>query len=383
MNAGRAGGYISVIDNVSGDVMQVNAFEPVEYTSTVLAGLTHTTNPDGSVSQTDVRLFNPGDSPALFIFTLLASNGSSLPANALITVPAGQTQEIDDFLAAQFNATGSVTAALQVSSAAVIVLARNVTLPAGQSSGGVSVLLPPDAVYLTAGQTGSALGVQAPPATTLGFLAGADGAAATLVLSGPDGTVLASVDSAVSLPPGGWIEFTPDTAFAGVTLPPESTIAVQPASGEVYAYARTVTATANDASLQAVGPFVPYSCTPPAITNFNAAPVSLMAAGSVELFWSAGGADTIGIAPGIGPVASNDSQIVNLTATTSYTMTATGICGSTTQTLTIPIGVPAPQSVAPAAAQPGQQVVIHAGNAAPGSVTNVLFTFPDSSQNNG
>jgi hypothetical protein len=113
VHAGRAGGYLTLTDNISGDAMVVNAMEAVEIAPAVLASLTHMTNPDGSFSRSGLRLYNPGASTADATLSLLASTVTGLPAFQTVTLAGGQTMEIDDLLS-QFNAPDPTNAAILV-----------------------------------------------------------------------------------------------------------------------------------------------------------------------------------------------------------------------------------------------------------------------------
>src|SRR5580704_19219293 len=110
----------------------------------------------------------------------------------------------------------------------MVVGARTVTFPPGQTAGALSSLLPNDVQFLNAGGSSTLIGVKPPPGAVLGFMSGSDGATADLVIRGPDGSTLATVPGAITLPANSWTETTPDVLFAGVTLPDEGTVDVQP-----------------------------------------------------------------------------------------------------------------------------------------------------------
>ncbi|MDB5046344.1 MAG: hypothetical protein JWQ08_2394, partial [Deinococcus sp.] len=75
---------------------------------------------------------------------------------------------------------------------------------------------------------------------------------------------------------------------------------------------------------------------PPRIGTFTATPATLSAPGPVTLAWEVQGAASLEIDGGVGPVTPPDagSKAVNLTATTTFTLTATNASGSTTARVT-------------------------------------------------
>lgn len=76
--------------------------------------------------------------------------------------------------------------------------------------------------------------------------------------------------------------------------------------------------------------------TAPAITSFTASAASVTAGTAVTLNWQATGASYYLVSPQIGPVRGN-SVVVNPTATTTYTLTATNAFGRTTASATITV----------------------------------------------
>jgi len=86
----------------------------------------------------------------------------------------------------------------------------------------------------------------------------------------------------------------------------------------------------------------------PVINSFNASPASISAGESATLSWTISGAATASIDQGIGSVALTGSRVVSPTATTVYTLTASGSGGSVTATTQVvvtgvtPIPAPVP-----------------------------------------
>ncbi|HMI84576.1 MAG TPA: hypothetical protein VK550_10805 [Polyangiaceae bacterium] len=75
----------------------------------------------------------------------------------------------------------------------------------------------------------------------------------------------------------------------------------------------------------------------PTITSFKAAPTTLASAGKSTLSWVVSGADSVSIDRGVGTV-SGQSIDVTVSATTTYTLTATNTRGSSTASLTVMVG---------------------------------------------
>lgn len=80
---------------------------------------------------------------------------------------------------------------------------------------------------------------------------------------------------------------------------------------------------------------------PPAVT-FKASPAAIVRGDSATLSWTAEGATTCSIEPGIGTVAPSGTLAVYPTETTVYTIKATNQTGSTTRSVTINVAHPLP-----------------------------------------
>lgn len=74
----------------------------------------------------------------------------------------------------------------------------------------------------------------------------------------------------------------------------------------------------------------------PTITSFSAAPSTISAGGTSTLAWSASGATSLSIAPGVGTVTGTSVQ-VHPTATTQYVLTATNASGSATASASVTV----------------------------------------------
>jgi hypothetical protein len=81
--------------------------------------------------------------------------------------------------------------------------------------------------------------------------------------------------------------------------------------------------------------------TPPLPTaTLSVSPTSLTTGQSATLTWTTSGAVSLSIDQGIGTVAASGSQIVSPAGTTTYTLTATNVSGSTIKTATLAVNPP-------------------------------------------
>ncbi|MBI2512530.1 MAG: hypothetical protein HYV96_11155 [Opitutae bacterium] len=88
----------------------------------------------------------------------------------------------------------------------------------------------------------------------------------------------------------------------------------------------------------------------PGIASFTATPATIVAGQSTALEWSASNANSLSISPGIGAVTGNRVS-VSPAATTTYTLTAKNLNGTTTKKTTVTVTV-APPSIASFTAMP-------------------------------
>ena len=95
----------------------------------------------------------------------------------------------------------------------------------------------------------------------------------------------------------------------------------------------TLTATNALGSVTASSAVTVAAPAAPAITSFTATPASLpLGGGSVTLTWTATGATALSIDHGVGDVSGLTSKVVNVTADTTFTLTASNAVGSVTNT---------------------------------------------------
>ena len=91
----------------------------------------------------------------------------------------------------------------------------------------------------------------------------------------------------------------------------------------------------------------PPEKTPPEIASFTATPSTLSVAGASKLEWQVKNADTLSIDNGVGAVTGS-SRDLNVTATTTYTLTATNSAGSVSKAATVTVsGTPPPAAPPP------------------------------------
>lgn len=85
------------------------------------------------------------------------------------------------------------------------------------------------------------------------------------------------------------------------------------------------------------GGSVPASTTTAPTASFSVSATSITSGQSVTLTWSTTNATTASIDQGIGAVATSSTKVVSPTATTIYTLTATGAGGTVTQSVTVTV----------------------------------------------
>lgn len=123
-------------------------------------------------------------------------------------------------------------------------------------------------------------------------------------------------------------------------------VGVQPASGSVTVNVATsttftLTATNSKGSTTAQTLVVVHPVIAPQIQSFSATPASLpFGGGSTTLAWNFFGsspATSVAISPDVGDVTGLTSKVVNVAATTTYTLTASNAGGTRTRTLTVEV----------------------------------------------
>ena len=123
------------------------------------------------------------------------------------------------------------------------------------------------------------------------------------------------------------------------TVNPSGTASVSPTQTTTY----TLTATGQGGQQITANVTVTVGASKPAVIRFQAAPYTINPGGSSLLSWTTTGASTISIDNGVGTVPANGSKSVTPSTTTTYTLTATGVDGTSVTaavTVTVNGGVP-------------------------------------------
>jgi hypothetical protein len=385
VTGGRVAGAVNVTDSATGDLMHVRALKESEGAlDAVLNPAVHNATPDGRAVQTDVRLLNLTAQAATVNVTALSLSDGATPAAATVQLPANQVTEIKDVLAALFAVGDAATGAVRLTSASPVAVVSRATVVNGDGStngfGGFqnAINLPG---FTGAGLTAMLLGLQQsgnqPGAgSNAELVAGTDGATLNFTALDGTGTVLGS-SGPVQLGPLQAMETPIAQLIPGVDFSTETVVQMAVMAGEAAA-AGDVVDNGSSQPVYASAALAPLTaCAAPAIAGFESIPAALAASGSVELDWRAGNVDTVTISPGpSGPQAATGSATVNVTATTTYKLTATGPCGSATASYTVVVGGPTLQSVTPTAAPPGTSVTLHVANLSPlSTVLGAVMTF--------
>jgi uncharacterized protein (TIGR03437 family) len=84
----------------------------------------------------------------------------------------------------------------------------------------------------------------------------------------------------------------------------------------------------------------PGGCTLPAVQSFNAFPNQLASAGTTQISWATANAASLSIQPAVGSNSLSGSVSQSVSATTSFTLTATNQCGSATASLQVGVVMP-------------------------------------------
>ena len=102
----------------------------------------------------------------------------------------------------------------------------------------------------------------------------------------------------------------------------------------------------------------PLACEAPRVVSFASVPDVLASGGTANLFWTVSGADSVSLGADGGPFPPSGSVALALASGKTFTLTATGPCGTATAQLAVPVGgTPAPGLSAPSGS-PGQLLTI-------------------------
>ena len=383
VRSGSATGYLSVVDNITGDAISVPFRRPPgDAVDLALNGVAHTSGRGGTTWRTDVRLLNLSPYPRLVTVTPLSAT-KPLSGSASVVLAGGELKAVADVLVTLLAAPDGTSGALRFAATGpIMLLARTANVP--QGGGGTFGAAHRGVSYEEFVQTGSSamlIGLRqsssVPGArTNVGFLAGPSGLVADATLHDAAGHLVASRTSAVTLGADGWVQPTLAALFPGITIPADAALTVTPASGEGDVYASTIDNATGDPVTTGAAPVEPYVCPAPTVYTFVADAATLPAAGQATLSWYTD-ADAVTITPPGGSArAAIGSLATPVGATTTFTLQATNGCGATSTSLTVAVGPPAVSAVSPESAAPGTLVRLRVGNLVrPGDVSAIELRF--------
>jgi PKD repeat protein len=285
-------------------------------------------------------------------YTVTAVNSAGTGARAILVtvVPPGPKPAIASFSATPSTVTagGSTTLAWSVSGADSVSISPGVGAVSGTSTA-VSPTATTTYTLTAKNINGSVtkkttVAVNVAPPTIASFTATPD-----TILAGQSSTLAWSVTGADSL------SISPDVgAVTGAS------VIVSPDASTTYTLSATnAGGTVTKTVALAVTPPTP----PPVISSFTASASSITPGQSLTLSWSATGADSLSLSPGIGAV-SGSSITVTPGVDTTYVLTAANNGGAVTASVSVTVSAPVPPPVVqsftatPAAIVAGQSTTL-------------------------
>jgi len=247
VDRGSVVGYTSVVDNVTGDA-SVFPFEPFpagEWEVDV-SGIARAAGAHGTWWRSDVRLFNPGDSPVSIDVTFLPRQTTNAsPAKVSIVLAPSELREVIDVLGSLFGAPDGSVGALDLrSGSSFLVAGRTSNIdPSGARPGsfGAKLSAVPLLSFSSSLDEGVTLPGAAPAAgfrTNLAIRAGPGGFVGSAALRSPDGTIGASYP--IVLGSNGASQSPLEELFPDIAIPPGASIDLRVQEGAVSAYAAIV-----------------------------------------------------------------------------------------------------------------------------------------------
>jgi hypothetical protein len=367
VTSGRIAAYLQTVDSTLNDI----SFAAASAEPTGGPLLTFVAPTQGA--KVAVRFYNPNDPYYGISSTIQAAfyapAGGDPLATAKFTIAPNTSKSVDDIVVDTFGLEPGTAGLVRLTASNAIVIQSRTASPGGQPRVTLS-----SAAALFLADPSQMIGLD--PASSLGFTAGPSGASASLTLVDAAGQSVASAE--LALEPNTNSETTAAERFQVETVPQDAAVLVEVSSGSLSAYARTGKP-GGTAVLQPARTSVESGCAAPYVDQFTSSAAFPAAPGSYELAWSVFYADSVTIS-GLGPVDPTGSATVDLKASNTYELKATGICGETIQTLEVAIGAPRLTAVTPASAKPGQTVKLTLANlAAADAVTGAQLTFPNGS----
>lgn len=249
---GRAAGYLSVVDNVTGDA-SVFPFEPfpAEGWGVDLPGTARAAGANGTWWRTDLRLFNPSDEPVSIAATHVPRGAGAVPTTTNIVLAGGELRETTDLLGGLFGLPDGTAGSVSLVAAGPFLLAAKTSNvdPSGERPGSYGARIVP--VPLSRFDDATVDGVSLPgiaPAgtdrTNVGFGAGAAGVRATARLVDAAGAPLAT--AAIVLGPSENAQVPLPSLFPGVPIPAGAGAEFTVADGSFHAWASTVDGESGD-----------------------------------------------------------------------------------------------------------------------------------------
>lgn len=254
--AGRAIGYCSVVDNVTGDAVVVPATRlRGDATDRWVAGVARAPGRDGTRWSADLRVVHPGSGTATVRLEAVGIPGVDRAIER--AVPAGATLALDDLLGPTgLDLPDGSAGALRVRSAApLVVAARVANRPGGGDGGGFSSLLPSaDAPrFVGANRTAAVPGLRqdAVARTNLALLGGEGGGSGRLSLVDPAGRVVAAAPFAVGA--GEWLQRPLPDLLGTTGMPAGSRLELAVDAGSVLPAVSVVEARSGDPAVLPAG----------------------------------------------------------------------------------------------------------------------------------
>lgn len=266
VTAGSATGFVSVVDNATGDGL-LSPFEVprTDGTDLLVNGAASGNGARGTRWTTGLRFLNPGVTPLLVAVDAVGVVPDPSLWRAERSVPAGGVVALNDVLDT-LGAPDGAAGALRVRAAGPLLVAAATTTP--DPAGGTGRFGVSQPVVRTRGglrgpgqaATLPGLSLGGTPAfrTNVALLADGTGAEATLVLRSPDGASLATAN--VTLGSSDWRQKSLADWFGVAEAPPGSRVDLSVANGSLDAVATVIDDVTGDAVTRSAVP-LPLSCT--------------------------------------------------------------------------------------------------------------------------
>lgn len=270
VKSGRAAGYSSVVDNVTGD-SSLFTFDdlPAGPQDVLINGVARANGKNGTFFRTDGRFYNSGSLDATVKPYFLASGASNpSPAQGSFTVPAGKVLDVTDVLWTFFGLAPPASGAIRFQSdAPVAILCRTSNVdPTGARPGtfGAQQKPVPLLSFLSSADAGALItGVRQNAAyrTNIGLAAGGDGASVQFKLMTSQGATVGTATQ--TLGAYGWSQTAVDKLF-GVATPDDAEILVTLTQGSADVFDSSVDNLSGDSVVTPAPPLpvaIPTSAT--------------------------------------------------------------------------------------------------------------------------